>query len=203
MWLNEKLRRILAYVFQRRIDLILCKDLSTPPGHVSSGRLKVVPIRPEHRDALVQYIRQYHVDTAGSLRMLEDCLAQGYAGSLARLDGEIIGYRWWVTHEMRHPQLTMYRLELREDEIFAFGLYIARPFRARGYAGEFLADTHQQLVSQGYRRLYNCVGLNNVPARRLNETHGSTELARHTVITLFSALVLCAGRLLRYNPLWM
>jgi hypothetical protein len=79
------------------------KDLTTLPGHASSGCLAVVPIRPEHRDALMQYIRQYHVDTADSLRMLGDCLAQGYAGNLAMLDGEIIGYRWWVTHEMRHP----------------------------------------------------------------------------------------------------
>jgi hypothetical protein len=48
----------------------------------------------------------------------------------------------------------MYRLQLREDEIFAFGLYIARSFP---------------------------------PA----------------VTPLFPALVFCAGRLLRYNPVWM
>ena len=203
MWLKERLTSLLALVFDMRVDLILRKDLATAPGHPSSGHIEVVPIHPGHRDTLVQHIQQYHVDTVGSIRMIDDCLRRGYEGRLALLNGQIIGYRWWVTHKMKHPQLTMYRLALREDEVFAFGLYIARPFRAQGYAGEFLADTQKQLVTLGYKHLYNCVGFKNVPARRLYETYGSTESARHTVIKLFSSLIFCAGRLLRYNPVWM
>ena len=151
----------------------------------------------------MQHIRQYHGDTAKSIQMLDDCLRQGYEGRLALLNGQIIGYRWWATHKMNHPQLTMYRFALREDEIFAFGLYIARPFRAKGYAGEFLAETQKQLVDMGYRRLYNAIAFTNTPARRLNEAWGAMEFARHTVIKLFSSLIFCAGRLRRYDKLWM
>lgn len=203
MWLHELLGRWLALVFHRRVDLILCKDLVMPPGQPSSGRLEVVSIRPGHREALMQHIRQYHTDTTASIKMLDDCLRQGYEGCLALLNGQIIGYRWWATHKMNHPQLAAYRLTLREDEVFAFGLYIARPFRAKGYAGEFLAETQKQLVDMGYRRLYNAIALENTPARRLNEAWGATELARHTVIKLFSSLIFCAGRLRRYDKLWM
>jgi len=200
---NKHLSKWLAHVFHRRVDLILCKDLTTPPGQPSSGCLEVVPIRSEHRNALMQHVRQYHMDTAKSIKMLDDCLRQGYEGRLALLNGQIIGYRWWVTHKMSHPQLAMHRLTLHDDEVFAFGLYIARPFRARGYAGEFLAGTQKQLMDMGYKRLYNAIDIDNTPARRLNEAYGSTEFARHVVIKLFSSLTFCAGRLWCCNKLWM
>lgn len=203
MWLKDRLRRWLALVFDRRLDLVLRKDLATPPGIASPARIEVIPIRIEHRDSLIQFIHRYHVDVAKSLRMLDDCLRQGYEGRLALLNGQIIGYRWWATHIMNHPQLTMYRVTLGANEVFAFGLYIARPFRAQGFATEFLAITQRQLVDLGYRHLYNAIAADNTPARRLNETFGSREFARHTVVKLFSSLIFCAGQWLRYNPVWM
>jgi GNAT superfamily N-acetyltransferase len=203
MGLKQKLGELLLPVLRKREDVLLCKDLTVESGLKSSGCLQVVPVGTEHLKALVQFIQEHHGDVARSLRMLDDCFRHRYEGRIAFLDGEIIGYRWWVTHAMRHPQLTPYGLTLREDEVFAFGLYIARAFRARGYAGEFLAITQQQLRDLGYKKLYNAVGAANVPARRLYESFGSKELGLHVSRSLFSLATCCGGRWMRYDPVWM
>lgn len=204
MSLKTMLREKVALVFKKREDVVLCKELEEAPGpHKSSGRLQAIPIRPEHKNHLEQFIRAHHADVARSLRMLDNCFRHGYEGRLALLDGEIIGYRWWVTHAMKHSQLTLYQLSLRPDEVFAFGLYIGRAFRAQGYAGEFLAITQKQLRDLGYKRLCNAVGASNVPARRLYENFGSKALRFCTARIFFSAVVLSGGRVLRYDSVWM
>ncbi|MBI3569569.1 MAG: GNAT family N-acetyltransferase [Gammaproteobacteria bacterium] len=203
MSLKATLGEMLAPVFRKREDILLCKDLTTEPGQVSSGRLEVVPVRIEHLKALVQFIQEHHGDVARSLRMLDDCFRNRYEGRVAFLNGQVIGYRWWVTHTMHHPQLPLYGLSLREGEIFAFGLYIARAFRAQGYAGEFLAITQKQLIDMGYKRLYNAVGASNVPARRLYESFGSKELGLRVSLSFFSLVAFSGGRWLRYDPVWM
>lgn len=203
MSLKAKLREMLAPVFKKREDVLLCKELQAEPGQASSGRLEVVPVGPQHLKALVQFIHEHHGDVARSLRMLDECFRHRYEGRVAFHDGQVIGYRWWVTSAMNHPQLKLYGVSLREEEVFAFGLYIARAFRANGYATEFLAITQQQLVDLGYKRLYNAVGANNVPARRLYESFGSKELGRHVTVSLFSLMTCCRGRWLRYDPVWM
>jgi hypothetical protein len=95
---------MLAPVFRKREDLLLCKELKAEPGQASSGRLGVVPVRPEHLKVLVQFIHEHHGDVARSLHMLDDCFRHRYEGRVAFLNGQVIGYRWWVTHAMSHPQ---------------------------------------------------------------------------------------------------
>ncbi len=194
---------MLAPAFRKREDLLLCKDLKAESSQASSSRLEVDPVCPEHLKALVQFVHEHHHDIARSLRMLDDCFRNRYEGRVAFLNGQVIGYRWWVTSAMNHPQLKLYGVSLREDEVFAFGLYIARAFRSHGYAGEFLAITQKQLVDMGYRRLYNAVGAENVPARRLYQAFGSKEVGAHVSLSFFSAVTFCGGRWLRYNPVWM
>lgn len=203
MSLKARLGEILAPIFRKREDVLLCKQLTEEPGQPSPRRLEVVPVRQEHLKPLVQFIQEHHGDVARSLRMLDDCLRHGYDGRLALLDGQIIGYRWWVTHTMKHPQLGLYRIALRPDEVFAFGLYIARAFRAQGHAREFLAITQLQLRDLGYRKLYNAVGAANLPARRLYESFGSKEVGRCTSLIFFSLLAVSRGRVRRYDPVWM
>lgn len=203
MSLKTKLEEIVAPVFRRREDVLLCKELTEQTGEAPLGRLEAVPVRKEHLKDLVQFIHDHHQDVAQSLRMIDDCLRHGYEGRLALLDGKIIGYRWWVTHTMKHPQLDLYRVSLQPDEVLAFGLYIARAFRVQGYAGEFLAITQQKLLESGYKRLYNAVAVSNAPARRLYESFGSKEMKRCTSLIFFSFLVVSGGRVRRYDPVWM
>jgi GNAT superfamily N-acetyltransferase len=194
---------MLAPVFRKREDVLLCKELKAEPDQASSRHLEVVPVGPQHLKALVQFIHEHHGDVERSLRMLDDCFRNRYEGRIAFLDSQVIGYRWWVTSAIPHPQLKLYRVSLRDDEVYAFGLYIARAFRAHGYATEFLAITQQQLVDLGYKRLYNAVGASNVPARRLYESFGSKELGLHVSVSFFSLAACCGGRWLRYDPVWM
>ncbi len=203
MSLREKLGEILSFVVRKREDMLLCKDLTTDTGKPASGQLEAVPVRPEHRGVLEQFIREHHGDVARSLRMLDDCFRNRYEGRVAFLNGQVIGYRWWATHTMHHPQLTLYGVSLREGDIYAFGLYIARAFRAKGYAGELLAITQKQLVGQGYKRLFNAVATSNVPSRRLYQTFGSRELGLRVSWIFFSTIAFCGGRWRRYDPVWM
>lgn len=203
MFITEKLREILSFIARKREDMLLCKDLSTDSCQVMSGQLEAVPVRPEYRGVLEQFIREHHGDVERSLRMLDDCFRNRYEGRVAFLNGQVIGYRWWVTHNMHHPQLALYGVSLREDEIYAFGLYIARAFRAKGYAGEFLALTQKHPVELGYKRLYNAVAASNVPARRLYQSFGSRELGLRVSRSFFSTITFCGGRCLRCDPVWM
>lgn len=194
---------MLRPVFKKREDILLCKDLTVDSGLKLSKRLEVVPMHTGHLKELVEFIREHHSETARSLRMLDDCFRNRYVGRVALLNGRIIGYRWWVTSAIPHPQLKLYGVSLRDDEVYAFGLYIARAFRAQGYAGEFLAISQQQLREQGYKKLYNAVGAANVPARRLYASFGSEELGMHISKTFFSFLTFSGGRWMRYHPVWM
>ncbi|MCR4347876.1 MAG: GNAT family N-acetyltransferase [Sulfuricaulis sp.] len=203
MSLKEKLREILSFVVRKREDMLLCKDLTVVSGLKSSGRLEVVPMHVGHLKELVEFIQEHHRETARSLRMLDDCFRNRYEGRVALLNGSIIGYRWWVTSAIPHPQLKLYGVSLLDDEVYAFGLYIARAFRAQGYAGEFLALTQKQLVDMGFKRLYNAVATSNVPSRRLYQTFGSKELGLRVSRSFFSTITFCDGRWLRYNPVWM
>ena len=203
MSLKTMLGELLEPVFRKREDVLLCKELREEANQTSPWRLEVVPAGPQHLKALVQFIHEHHGDVERSLRMLDDCFRHRYEGRIAFLDGQVIGYRWWATSAMNHPQLKLYGVSLRDDEVFAFGLYIARAFRAQGYATEFLAITQQQLVELGYKRLYNAVGAGNIPARRLYESFGSKELGLHVSVSFFSFLACCGGRWLRYDPVWM
>ena len=203
MSLKEKLREILSFVVRKREDMLLCKDLTTDSGQVASGQLEAVPVRPEHRAVLEQFIREHHGDVAHSLRMLDDCFRNRYEGRVAFLNGQVIGYRWWVTHNMHHAQLGLCGVSLREGDIYAFGLYIARAYRAKGYAGEFLALTQKQLVDMGYKHLYNAVAASNVPARRLYQTFGSNELGLRVSLSFFATVTFCGGRWRLYNRVWM
>lgn len=202
MWIKEKLLNILERIYKKRKYLLLTKDLAGDAGPASS-RLEVIAIGPEHWDMLEQHIRQHHRDVARSLRMVDTYLNSRFEGHMALLDGQVIGYRWWVNRRINHPQVTLYGLTLGEHDVYTFALYIARAFRGHGYAKEFLAKVEILLREQGYTRSFNSVDIDNLPARRVHDALGSKEIGFHGYTCFLSLVVYSHGKWLRYNPMWM
>ncbi|MDH3513477.1 MAG: GNAT family N-acetyltransferase [Gammaproteobacteria bacterium] len=181
-------------VYRKDRLMLLCKELKAETGPGSPRRLEVVAIGPEHRDQLEQFIREHHRDVPLSLRMINTWMKNQYGGHLALLNNQVIGYRWWVTHTMYHPHLKLYGISLREGDVYAFGLHIARPFRLQGYARELLEISQELLLKHGYKRLYNVAHLSNIPARQLHQSFGAKELGERVTLTFFSLVIYSQGK---------
>ena len=178
-------------------------DLAAPAPPGIADRLVVLPIGATHRAGLEAHIRRYHGETAQSLAMIDENFRRGFGGFVGLLDGEIIGYRWWAGHEHDHPHFRFYAFRPTAEEVYAFGLYIARPFRVQGHAVELVAKMISQLQALGYRRAYSFVQQDNVPSLKVQSQLGAHEVARRPVVRLFKRFVWCGGRFHRHDTLWM
>lgn len=201
MLLRQFAAKLVTRLLKRRVDLLFAHDLAVRSPVAISNRLIITAIGPEHHEPLLVFVHKHHVDIAGSIMMIEQCYREHYQGYVALLDGEIVGYRWWVSHDQSHPHLALYGLALGPGDVYTFGLYIARPFRGQGFALELVEKMLRSLAAQGHRRNYSAVMRGNEPSWRLHVKLGDTEVDRFTVLTLFSRFLLCRGRLYRCNPL--
>lgn len=201
--LTQGLRRLRSFVLQRRKDLFMVTDLTAPVPPGITDSLVVLPIGVEHRAGLEAHIRQYHSDTAQSLVMIDECFRRGFGGYVGLLDGEIVGYRWWAGHEHDHPHFDFYAFRPAGDEVYAFGLYVARPFRVRGYAVELVGKMLRQLQAQGIRRVYALIQQDNLPSIKVQSQMGAREAGRRRVVVLFNLVVWSGGRFHRHDSQWM
>ena len=199
----QGLKGLRPRIFQRRVDFVMVTDLPAPVPPGMTDRLLVLPITREHREGIEAHIRRYHGETAQSLAMIDENFRRGFGGFAGLLDGEIIGYRWWAGHDHDHPHFGFYGFRPAADEVYAFGLYIARPFRKHGHAVELVAKTLDQLLALGYRRIYSLVQQDNLPSLKVQSQLGARQVARRPVVRFFDRIVWCGGRLHRHDPLWM
>jgi len=100
----------------------------------------------------------------------EAALARGDRGFIARLDGEVAGYYWWV--DRHHPHLERLGIRLTDGEVYGFDFFLAEEHRGEGRAIELLHGIETCLRDRGYARLWGYVRADNRPARWLYSMRG-------------------------------
>jgi GNAT superfamily N-acetyltransferase len=176
------LRRIVAVVSPRDAELVLVKDLTKAAYTAGDGRdlgtsgreqrWRIEPLQENHCAALLRM----HED-ACSLRQGRRVLSNvrsGYRGFVVNLDGEAIGYFWWIDKRIapQHPHLVRYEIDLGSDEAYCFQYFIAPDYRGEGLANDVLASIEAELHQLGYKRLWGYVESVNLPARWLYSVTG-------------------------------
>jgi GNAT superfamily N-acetyltransferase len=195
-------RRLAAAIYQERVEVILTKEVADPiPDDVvipfSFDNLAAADVAPLRR-----FILEHNVDPTTALRRLEVSLARGYRGLLARADGQIVGYGWYTGVTAVHPQMRLHGLDLQEDEVFTFDLFLA-PFIRNRHAGlAFLVAGQRYMRARGVRRACNTVLASNRRSLWVHHQAGWKEVERHTVRILMSAVLICRHRMQRHDRRW-
>ena len=165
-------------LYCRELDLVLVKDLDGEhpgdgDGAPPRGALQIERIGPEHARELSRLWTEEHPLRTGEPGVLDN-VDRGYDGFLIRRDGEAIGYFWWVAGPAAaaHPDARIFRIDLRDGDVYGFSNLIARDRRGGGVAIDALKAVEAELAQLGYRRLWGFVDFANTPARWLYAVSG-------------------------------
>lgn len=198
----QALRQLRSRAIGRREDVLLITAADAPFPDAGGDRLEIVAIEPAHRAELEAHVRRHHGEWQQSVAMIEDCYRRGFGGHLGRLDGEIVGYRWWSGPDHVHPHYDLYGFRPQADEVYSFSLHVAKPFRSQGFASEIVARARRALLAQGCRAIRSVVSSENAASLRLQVALGAREVRRCTVVRLLDRYEACGGRLRRLDPVW-
>ena len=200
--LKGVLYRLQWLVYRKDVDVFYEKDLNEELKVNVPDRLTLEDVHKVGLDTLVSFIREHHVDYKDSIKRIKYYFKHGYYGRVALLDGEIIGYRWWLDHTMNNPYLSFYKRNLEEDEVFGMDLYIAPDFRDNNSGLELAAKCLQCMREQGYTKMLTMIQRANKRSIWLFTMLGWKEIERRELSLFFSFLLYTKGMIRLQNPLW-
>lgn len=153
--------------------IVLRKRLDEIVDIAFERRLALTELVPADLGALAELNRR-RCDTRSTSRFAAD-LACGRRGFVARRDGELVGWYWWVDRE--HPHLRPLGITLAPGEVYGFDFFLAEEHRGDGHAVELLHGIETRLRELGYTRLWGYVHRDNRPARWLYGMRGYENVA--------------------------
>lgn len=172
--LAEIPRRLVARVYSVTKITILIKDLQGSVAAKEPDRLKVVPLDRDSLPGLSELNRKRgrpRVDTR-----FRDSVERGMKGYLALIDGEVIGYYWYIESEnaAAHPDLDWLgtAIPMRPGDVYSSDFFILPESRGRGIANEVLSGIENDLRRLGFNRILGYVEEGNLPARWLYSSRG-------------------------------
>jgi GNAT superfamily N-acetyltransferase len=167
-----RLVRGLFYADERLI--VIVKELDSVVEPWRRGELQVSDLRPEDMSQLAELNR-----TRGRpeiQRLFVDYAERGFHGFLARLDGELVGYYWWVDRDVPRRYTDLQKLgleiELGEQDVYGSHFFLIEEHRGGGVAADFLFEVESSLRDRGFTRLWGYVAGGNRPARWVYSTRG-------------------------------
>ncbi|MFL5249673.1 MAG: GNAT family N-acetyltransferase [Myxococcales bacterium] len=172
--------------------IVMFKEVSAAEP-AASGAVRVEEGGRHHLPLLAEFNRRQR--STWRTRRFATGLAHGKRALLGFRDEELIGYFWW--HEAGQAangvDVSDFGLELAEDEVFGYDLFVASEHRGRGVPAAFLAGVERALARLGYRRMFGLVDGSNVPARWLYATSGYEVVTRRRATRILRRLILVEG----------
>ncbi len=115
---------------------------------------------------------------------------QGYRMIAMVRDGEVVGDVWYVSkqnarHPRVHPHLDWFGIDLRDDGVYMFDMYVDAGKRGGGMTTYFLSRVLQMMRESGVRKSYGCFVSDNIPAMWMHRLSGYRELPRCIVRRFF------------------
>ena len=148
--------------------IVLSKRLDEIAEITLEPRLALGDLGPADLPALAEFNRR-RCDRRATGRFAAG-LERGERGFVARLDGDVAGYYWWVDRD--HPHLEPLGIRLQDSDVYGFDFFLAEEHRGEGRAVEFLHGIETRLRERGYARLWGYVRGDNRPARWLYSMRG-------------------------------
>lgn len=148
--------------------IVLAKRLDVIADIALDRRLELADLAAHDLPALAEFNAR-RCDRRATGRFAAG-LARGDHGFIARLDGEVAGYYWWV--DRGHPHLDRLGIRLAERDVYGFDFLLAEELRGDGRAVEFLYGIETRLRDLGYARVWGYVRADNRPARWLYSMRG-------------------------------
>ncbi|MFC1708719.1 GNAT family N-acetyltransferase [Candidatus Omnitrophota bacterium] len=152
--------------------IVLVKDLLEETNCPIDYKLKLQKIEKIHLDALIEFNSRYDWGTGRiSNAKINDYFEKNYEGFIAFFEGKIVGYLWWVDNSTKarksYPHLTLFGIELKDNDAYGFHYFLAPEFRGKHNATEFMCKVFFDLKDLGYKRFFGIAYTDNISARWL------------------------------------
>jgi GNAT superfamily N-acetyltransferase len=174
---------IIFIIYKQNVMLVLLeKDLNQKIQFSLNYKLEVQRIEEKHREVLQEFIKKHSdEEDIAPVDKINDYFANNYEGFIGLIQGEVIGYFWWVNNKIvqkNHPDLTVFNIRLKNDAVYGFDFVIIRQYRGSGNATEFLYKVHSALIQLGYNRIFGVVLPDNIPAAWLYKLFGFKDVKK-------------------------
>jgi GNAT superfamily N-acetyltransferase len=167
---------------------ILLKDLDEIAVPRRPSELEVVAIEETHLEGLAELNRRR--GRPGVDRRFRADLERGMHGFVALLDGETVGYYWWIEGERfaSHPDARWLgdSFQIEPGDLYGSDNYLLPEARGGGTASQFLYRIESSIAALGRRRIWGYVESGNREARWLYSSRGYQPMRDVSVRTVFS-----------------
>ncbi|MBN1527760.1 MAG: GNAT family N-acetyltransferase [Thermoleophilaceae bacterium] len=178
--LRKLIGRVRSLLFSREEVVVLRKDLREITEMEFSESLRIEELTTGDLPALFEFNRR-RCDSKANGRAVSD-VRSGYRGFAGYVEGELVGYYWWVDRriEPRHRDIERYALEIELDDrgVYGFDFFLLEEHRGGGNSVEFLHKVESRLRDRGYETLWGYVVADNKPARWLYSMCGYKPVRR-------------------------
>lgn len=168
------LERLQEVFYSEQTITVMWKDLDPVPERRGLSRIDVTALVPRHLAGLSRLNRKRGRRSVD--RRFRSNLDRGLHGFVGLVDGDIVGYYWWVEGERRgcHPDFDWLGdfVRLEEGDVYASDLYFLPEYRGGGVAAEFLSKVEASLKRSGFKRVWGYVDARNRQARWLYSSRG-------------------------------
>jgi GNAT superfamily N-acetyltransferase len=167
---------------------ILLKDLDDVKVPRRPSELQVLPLESSHLAGLSELNRRR--GRPGVDRRFEADLERGLHGFVGLLDGQVVGYYWWIEGERFaiHPDARWLgdAFQIEPGDVYGSDNYLLPEARGGGTANHFLYGIESGIAELGYRRIWGYVESGNREARWLYSSRGYEPMRDVSVRTVFS-----------------
>lgn len=190
--------KIKPFFYNRFTYIITQDDLSQNIVFGTSEKLKMECINKSNKDIVIKFGEENYNRIYKSWWNIY--FKNNYNGFIAKLNGNIIGYVWWVNSNMKHPpEVVFYNIKLRKDEVYGFNFFIAPRYRGRGNAFEFMNQYTLELKKLGFKRRIGIVAADNSTARWIYKVMEHKEMKSATSKVFFNLIAYCEKALFIKN----
>jgi hypothetical protein len=96
-------------------------------------------------------------------------LRRGFAVFLGVIGSDVIAEQWWINSShirdgIIHQDVIWMKLDLKEDEIYAFELFVAAKYRGTPATNKFATSYMHELSKMGYSKILGCYFKDNIPS---------------------------------------
>ncbi len=202
--LRSVVKNLVAVVYRKWEELILCKELTNTPDKVALKGWQIKGLNHDNQQELYTFLKKYH--PSKPLKVIENYIRNGYHVFLGYRNDQLIGYMWWhdatTNKSLQHPILQRYHLQLQPDEVYMFDYFIPRVLRRNGNSSHFLLATYDYLLAKGYHKAWGGVTTTNLPARFIYQLHGWKIVGKVKLTEYLSILLISTNKIYLRNFWW-
>jgi len=126
-------------------------------------------------------------------------LRSGFSAFLGVIGSKVIAEQWWINsshirNKIIHPDFKWMDLQLKEDEIYAFDLFVTPEYRGTPATNKFALTYMNEMRKAGYSKIFGSYFKDNIPSALYHRTFSFNEI-RNVKFHRFFFLMIKNGKL--------